>query len=38
MKDLYRNPEMEIVHLEDVDVITTSSVMDDDELPDLVIG
>lgn len=40
VKDLYREPELEIVRLENVDVIATSDggQFDDDEVPPLVIG
>lgn len=40
MKDLYRDPEMEIFCFENTDVIATSDngQLDDDELPPVVIG
>ena len=40
MKDLYREPELEIVCFEAMDIIATSNggQFDDDELPDFVVG
>ena len=38
MKELFTAPEMEVLHFEAVDIITTSTQMDDDELPPLVVG
>lgn len=33
MKELYREANLEIIELEDVDIITTSGELDDEELP-----
>lgn len=38
MKDRYTEAELEIIHLENVDIITTSGQLDDEELPPIVIG
>jgi hypothetical protein len=38
VKELYQEAEQEIILLEDVDIITTSTQMDDDELPPLEFG
>lgn len=38
MKELYQEAEQEIILLEDVDIITTSGELDDEELPPLVFG
>ena len=38
MKEKFLEPELNIIHFEIVDVITTSGSLDDDELPPVVIG
>ena len=38
MKELFVAPEMEVLQFEAADIITTSAILDDDELPDLPIG
>lgn len=35
MKELFEVPKLEVFEFEAVDVITTSTVLDEDELPDL---
>lgn len=36
-KQSYLEPEMEIIRFEEADIIATSSLLDEDELPPLVI-
>lgn len=37
LKETFCEPEMEIIRFESIDVITTSGVLDEDELPPLII-
>lgn len=37
IKETYLDPEIEIIHFEVTDIITTSGNLDDDELPPLVV-
>jgi hypothetical protein len=38
MKELYQQPDVEVIHFEEVDIITTSGQLEDDELPELPLG
>lgn len=38
MKELYAEPEMEVIHFEAMDIITTSGELDEDELPQIPIN
>lgn len=37
LKEIFQTPEMEIIRFESVDIITTSGVLDEDELPPVII-
>lgn len=37
LKEIFQTPEIEIIRFESVDIITTSSVLDEDELPPVII-
>lgn len=38
MKELYKQPDLEVIHFEEVDIITTSGQLEEDELPGLPVG
>lgn len=40
MKELYTEPELEVIHFEAMDIITTSgnTQLDPDELPPIIVG
>jgi hypothetical protein len=38
MKELFTAPEMEVLYFEAVDIITTSALTDEDELPPVIVG
>lgn len=38
MKELYAEPELEVIRFEATDIITTSGGLDEDELPPIIVG
>ena len=38
MKELYQQPDVEVIHFEEGDIITTRGQLEDDELPEFPLG
>ncbi len=38
MKELFSKPELKVIRFEATDIITTSSELDEDELPPIIVG